>query len=194
MAAGGKKSPIWEFFSVVEDSRIAKCKKCNMEVPRGGQSTKTFTPTNLVHHLKTKPGHEEEYERYNKLKTEEKKKQSSTTDGTQLRQVSLQETAELLKVWDINDSRAKRTHTKVGEMIAIDCQPISVVDNEGFKSLKPSLSTIEIGAAATSVPSIRVAFSQAGIVYEEHRNRILPENAERLLFIKGNYARFGKHK
>jgi len=24
-----------------------------------------FTPTNLVHHLKTKPGHEEEYEKYN---------------------------------------------------------------------------------------------------------------------------------
>ena len=69
-------------FSVAEDSRFAKCKKCNIEVPRGGQSTKTFTPTNLVHHLKTKPGHEEEYERYNKLKTEEKKKQSSTTDGT----------------------------------------------------------------------------------------------------------------
>ena len=78
MAAGRKKSLIWEFFSVAEDSRFAKCKKCNIEVPRGGQSTKTFTPTNLV---QTKPGHEEEYERYNKLKTEEKK-QSSTTDGT----------------------------------------------------------------------------------------------------------------
>ena len=63
---------------------------------------------------------------------EEKKKQSSTTDGTRLRQVSLQETAELRKVWDINDSRAKRIHTKVREMIAIDCQPISIVDNEGF--------------------------------------------------------------
>ena len=140
MAMGRKKSPIWKFFSVAEDSSFAKCKKCNIEVSRGGQSTKTFTPTNLVHHLNTKPGHEEEYERYNKLKTEEKKKQSSTTDGTRLRQVSLQETAELRKVWDINDSRAKRIHTKVGEMIAIDCQPISIVDNEGFKSL---ISTLE---------------------------------------------------
>ena len=82
MATGRKKSLIWEFFSVAEDYRFAKCKKCNIEVPCGGQSTKTFTPTNLVHHLKMKPGHEEEYKRYNKLKTEEKKKQSSTTDGT----------------------------------------------------------------------------------------------------------------
>ena len=140
MATGRKKSPIWEFFTVAEDSRFAKCKKCNVKVPRGGQSTKTFTPTNLVHHLKTKPGHEEEYEKYNKLKTEEKAKESSTSDGARLRQVSLQETAELRKVWDINDFRVKRIHTKVGEMIAIDYQPVSIVDYEGFKSL---ISTLE---------------------------------------------------
>ena len=71
-----------------------------------------------------------------KLKTEE----NSTSDGARLRQVSLQETAELRKVWDINDFRAKRIHTKVGEMIAIDYQPVSIVDHEGFKSL---ISTLE---------------------------------------------------
>ena len=37
-------------------------------------------------------------------------------------------------------------------------------------------------------------FSQAGLVYEEHGNRILPENAETLLLIKGNYAQFRKDK
>ena len=126
--------------TVAEDSRFAKCKKCKVKVPRGGQSTKTFTPTNLVHHLKTKPGYEEEYEKYNKLKTEEKAKENSTSDGARLRQVSLQEMAELRKVWDINDFRAKRIYTKVGEMIAIDYQPVSIVDHEGFKSL---ISTLE---------------------------------------------------
>ena len=50
-----------------------------------------------------------------------------------------------------------------------------------------------LSGTATSVPSERL-FSQAGILYEEHRNRILPENAETLLFIKGNYVRFGKYK
>ena len=90
--------------------------------------------------MKTKPGHEEEYERYNKLKTDKKKKKSITSDGKQLRQVSLQEMAELRKMWDINDFRAKRIHTKVGEMIAIDYQPVSIVDHEGFKSL---ISTLE---------------------------------------------------
>ena len=141
---GRKKSPIWQFFTVTEDSRFAKCNKCEINVPRGGQSTKTFTPTNLIHHLKTKPGHEEEYEKYNKLKKENDAKAESavttTNDGTRLRQVSLQGSVELHKIWDINDSRAKRIHSKVGEMIAIDCQPVSIVDHEGFKSL---VSTLE---------------------------------------------------
>ena len=140
MAMGRKKLLIWEYFTVAEDSRFAKCKKCNIEVPCGDRSTKMFTATNLVHHLKTKPGHEEEYEKSNMLKTEEKTKESSTSDGARLRQVSLQETAELRKVWDINDFRVKRIHTKVGEMIAIDYQLVSIVDHEGFKSL---ISTLE---------------------------------------------------
>lgn len=50
-----------------------------------------------------------------------------------------------------------------------------------------------LSGTATSVPSERL-FSQAGLIYEEHRNRIIPENAEMLLFIKGNHARFGKDK
>ena len=44
-----------------------------------------------------------------------------------------------------------------------------------------------LSATATSVPSERL-FSLAGNVYVEHRNRILPEHAETLLFIKGNYS------
>jgi len=34
----------------------------------------------------------------------------------------------------------KRVHLKVGEIIAIDCQPVSIVDHGGFKSL---VSTLE---------------------------------------------------
>ena len=39
---------------VAEDSSLAKCGVCDTEVPRGGKSTKSFTTTNLVHHLKVK--------------------------------------------------------------------------------------------------------------------------------------------
>ena len=44
-----------------------------------------------------------------------------------------------------------------------------------------------LSATAISVTSERL-FSLAGNVYEEHRNRILPEHAQTLLFIKGNYS------
>ena len=87
-----KNCPIWEFFTVAEDSRLGKCKVCEMEVPCGGQSIKSFTTTNLVHHIKTK--HDEEYARYNRLKADSDGKQkelgsTSDSEGMRLRQVSL---------------------------------------------------------------------------------------------------------
>ena len=56
-----------------------------------------------------------------------------------LKQVFLQGSVEMRKIWYINDFRVKRIHSKVGEMIAIDCQPISIVDHKGFKSLVTTL-------------------------------------------------------
>ena len=89
MATGRKKLPIWQFFIVAEDSRFAKCSKCEAKVSRGGQSAKSFSPTNLVHHLKTKHGHEEEYKKCNELKKENDEKTESTdstsSDGTRLK-------------------------------------------------------------------------------------------------------------
>ena len=91
-----------------EDSRFAKCNKC--EVKYLAEVT-TFTPTNLVNYLKTKHGHKEENEEYNKLKKENEEKTkctstATTSNGTRLKQVSLQGSAEMRKipVWDINDS------------------------------------------------------------------------------------------
>ena len=66
MTARWKKSPIWEFFVVAEDTKMAICKACKVEVSCGGQSTKLFTTTNLVHHLMTKQA--EDYSKYNELK------------------------------------------------------------------------------------------------------------------------------
>ena len=83
--------------------------------------------------------------------------------------------------------------------IEVDCflsEPvIDYKDGDPFtwwsqhKARFPLLSRLArryLSATSTSVPSERL-FSLAGNVYEEHQNRILPEYAETLLFIKGNY-------
>ena len=45
----------------------------------------------------------------------------------------------LTKVWDINDHRAQRIHCKIGEMFAIICQPISLVEDVGFRQVLKTL-------------------------------------------------------
>ena len=37
-----------------------------------------------------------------------------------------------IQQWDINDSRAASIHKKLNEMIAIDCQLVSIVEDIGF--------------------------------------------------------------
>ena len=55
------------------------------------------------------------------------------------RQLSSIEVQDLTKIWDINDHRAQRVHHKVGEMLAIDCQPISMLKDVGFRQVLKSL-------------------------------------------------------
>ncbi|CAH1980952.1 unnamed protein product [Acanthoscelides obtectus] len=47
----------------------------------------------------------------------------------ELRQIKITESFE--RQWDINDSRAKIIHQAIGEMIVLDNQPFSVVENKG---------------------------------------------------------------
>jgi len=99
-----KRSVIWEYFSENEDSKYTVCNECKAKVPRGGSSMKSYTTTNLVYHLSVK--HEEIYI--------EKKANSGVTAKVPkemrkrtLQQLSLEETEDQMKIWDINDSRAQ---------------------------------------------------------------------------------------
>lgn len=133
-----RTSVIWEFFTVGEDTKFAICGTCEAKVPRGGDTTKSFTTTNLVHHLTAK--HPEIYTKYLERKANKEPKQPKETRKRSLeRQLSLIETQDLTKVWDINDHRAQKVHRKVGEMLAIDCQPISMVEDVGFKQVLKTL-------------------------------------------------------
>lgn len=51
------------------------------------------------------------------------------------KQLTLKETTERKMLWDINDFRSKTYHYLIGEMIAIDNEPLSIVERVGFKRL-----------------------------------------------------------
>ena len=113
-----------------EDTKYAICNTCQVKVSRGGRSTKSYTTTNLVSHLVKHPD-------VNKQYIERKSAQEPPVRVTRKRkieqQLSLEETQELSKPWDINDARSQRVHRRIGEMLAVDCQPLSVVEDVGFK-------------------------------------------------------------
>ena len=56
----------------------------------------------------------------------------------------LQECDNRICQWDINDDRAQCIHKQIGEIIALDCHPLSLVEDEGFtrllKELEPRYS------------------------------------------------------
>jgi len=58
-------------------------------------------------------------------------------------------------------------------------------DNKGRFPLMASVACTYLGAPPSSVPSERL-FSTAGGVITEHRTRLLPENAEKLIVMKFN--------
>ena len=119
------------FLVLHEDTKYAVCNACQAKVPRGGNSTKLYTTTNLVNHLSTK--HPEVNSQYVERKTSKEARPPRETRKRLIQhQLSLEETQELTKLWDINDSKSQRVHKRIGEMIAVDCQPLSVVEDIEF--------------------------------------------------------------
>ena len=140
------RTPVWEFFSIAEDTKFAKCKNCTELVARGGDNTKSFNTTNLVHHLKTK--HSEEFSKLLEMKKKKeseretiRKERSQKKTMTGLRQLTLQKREDQTTAWNINDPRACIIHKKLAEIIAIDIRPVSIVEDVGFinfmKTLEP---------------------------------------------------------
>ena len=115
-----------------QSKNFVECEECGEVVLRGGDNSKAFT-TNLVSHVKV--NHPAVYQKFCKIKD---KKESQRQDVrrervesggfTALRQLTLQGSQDCIKPWDINDPRAKVINKKLGKMMAMDCQPISVVD------------------------------------------------------------------
>ena len=135
-----KRSPIWQFFTVTGDlNQFGKCHKCSRNVPRGGLTPKSFTTSNLVSNLRVSPPELEK--EYNLLQNARREVTPESTEisppSSSSRQLTLQEAADRTRVWATSDARALRI---TREMIAVDCQPLSIVSDPGFVRL---LGTVE---------------------------------------------------
>ena len=145
-----KRSPIWEYFEVASNERFAICKLCNKSVARSGKDKKSYTTTNVVKHLES--CNRSKYPEYLKNKEDEDAKRKEIRQAKPLRQIILEESQDRVKVWDINDPRAKKTHQLIGEMIALDTQPFSIVEDVGFTCL---LHCLEPRYQLPSCPVVR---------------------------------------
>ncbi len=133
-------SAVWAYFIVKkEDTRLAICNSCKCEVMRGGNRTKNFSTSNLISHLKFR--HTEIYKDY-QMKVTAKQTLPTTNKP-------VQQTLDNTKKFDKDSAKAKAINCKVMEMIAIDDQPFSIVEDFGFRRL------IEFIEPRYSLPSRR---------------------------------------
>ena len=140
-----RTSRIWEYFEIVADNPAkAQCKGCHALLSRGGTLVANFTTTNLSNHLKKlhlsafkkleedteADAKKKEKER---LENEASTSSSTTQNAKKVGQQTLQQSFEKGKVWDKDDPHTKMANRYLGEMIALDLQPMSIVDDIGFR-------------------------------------------------------------
>ncbi len=116
------KSAIWKHFKLdTSTSPTATCNICNAKVVRGGDNVAKFNTTNLNKHLQKH--HAKEHAEL-RTKAESTVKQLTLVDALQRR--------DKLPAGSVKATNIKE---KVMEFIVLDSQPLSVVENEGFRRL-----------------------------------------------------------
>lgn len=131
---------VWEFFQVSSvDETHAICVLCNSKIKRGG-TPKTYSTSPLHKHLSAK--HFVAYTAAKRKSSEQAGSSSSSPSAPAPKQVKLaamkqasMDNFKPIKVWNINDAGATKIHTKIMNMIAMDNQPFSVVNDQGFIEL-----------------------------------------------------------
>ncbi|CAG4931464.1 unnamed protein product [Parnassius apollo] len=146
MTPVNKKSPIGEYYEICsENNKLAQCLLCSIKISRGGEGKKATT-TSLKNHLKTK--HADQYAALINVPTTSGSNMGGTftstdakmpaepgTSRSKERQLTLKETSERKLLWDINDPKSINYHYLIGEIIALDNEPLSLVERVGFQRL-----------------------------------------------------------
>ncbi|CAH0698531.1 unnamed protein product [Spodoptera exigua] len=137
------RSPLWNYFEIdKEEAKYAICLICKLKVSRGGEGKKAGTSC-MKNHLKAK--HPDKFsEIYGgssscvvpAISTSSTASTCTTASQPSLqKQLTLAETVERKQYWGINDSKSQEFHYLIGEMIALDNEPLSIVDRVGFNRL-----------------------------------------------------------
>lgn len=142
MATGKKKSPLWKYFDVCEDdNRYAECLLCKLKISRGGEGKKAGTSA-MKNHIKSK--HPDKFSEISQnIETEMSIPSTSRATPAGVlqsqtkvqKQLTLTETFEKKIIWDVNDTKSKQYHYLIAKMIALDNEPLSIVERAGFKRL-----------------------------------------------------------
>ena len=129
-------SVLWDYFVVsLTDHKFAVCNTCGEDVPRGGKVSKTFNTTNLAQHLKSH--HKTEHAEY--LRKRNDSKEATDAQKKKLTQPTLKAAFKAVEPFSSGSKKAKEIDKTIMEFIALDHQPLSVVQDRGFKRLVSKL-------------------------------------------------------
>ena len=149
------KSLTWDYFDKAADNLTCKCKECGITITCGDGS-----PTNANHHLQRK--HPNIYE-------EMEKKKNAIKPSVPPKNKAQTKLSAFVKhdYYNKNSDRQLLLEEKTANMIALDLQPFSVVNQPGFRGLVSALDP------RFKLPS-REAFSRTIIpkLYEKERLKL----------------------
>ena len=186
---------IWKLFTCERHDEFATCNSCNQKIRRGKGKSVNFSTTPLHNHAKIR--HQDLYKEAKAAKITNTDQSATTTTevappppkqrklealmDNQPKQLTLEDTIERKKLWDINDSRAKRIHEDIMVMIAMDNEPFRMVERDGFVRLMARLNPRYV------IPSRRY-FSETMLpivynkVYKEVYEDLAPPNGSFISF------------
>lgn len=134
-----KISLVWDYFTITIDQSRAKCNECGQTCSRGGPkaTSASYSTSNLSDHLSR---HHPQI--WADIKSKEKQRADATSAASALKptasssvQLTLAQSFDQAKVWDINDDRAIKINKLFAEMIALDNEPFEIANHIGLKRL-----------------------------------------------------------
>ena len=125
-------SKVWEFYAVnAVSNKLANCLICSDKISRGGNDARSFGTSALINHLKAKhPTH------YTLYKEDKSKKINDSVES----QPTLDKFLTKNKSFCQTDKRHIQITKKLGEMIAVDMNPFSIVEDIGFRRLNKKIN------------------------------------------------------